>query len=257
MPTKRQAALLERRMARERFIKSRIAERDFQAKLTAVGRQVGQLVRGFVYDGKVTDQPALDATMRSYARTLNPWAKAISSRMIADVSTRDLVSWRYLSNELGSGLFKEIQKAPTGIAMREMLAECVGLITSLPTEAAQRVHELTIQARVDSRRANEIATEIMRSGHVTVSRAQLIARTEVSRTASTLVEVRAVHVGSDGYIWRTSDDGDVRPDHVKLEGRMVRWDDPPVAGPKGMRYHAGRGPNCRCFCEPNLPDTIR
>ncbi|MFX5937705.1 phage head morphogenesis protein, partial [Acinetobacter baumannii] len=80
--------------------------------------------------------------------------------------------------------------------LQELLAEQVDLITSIPREAGQRVHELTLKGLEDSTRASEIAKEIMRSGEVAKSRAMLIARTEVSRTATSLTQARAQFVGS-------------------------------------------------------------
>jgi SPP1 gp7 family putative phage head morphogenesis protein len=138
--------------------------------------------------------------------------------------------------------------------MRQSLAEQVRLITSLPREAAARVHKLTTEALVTGSRAAEIAREILNTGEVTESRAKLIARTEVSRTATALTQARAQHVGSEGYIWRTSRDGAVRRSHKAMEGRIVRWNEPPELD--GMVGHAGEFPNCRCFVEPILPDRF-
>jgi SPP1 gp7 family putative phage head morphogenesis protein len=138
--------------------------------------------------------------------------------------------------------------------MQSLLHEQASLITSLPLDAAHRVHEWTIRGLEGAHRPETIAAEIYRTGEVTKSRATLIGRTEVARTASKLVEVRAKFVGSEGYIWRTAGDADVRREHRALNGKYFRWDDPPVAGTNGMRYHAGQGPNCRCIPEPVIGD---
>jgi SPP1 gp7 family putative phage head morphogenesis protein len=174
--------------------------------------------------------------------------------MVLDVSRRDEVFWAERSKEMARNLIEELKTAPTGVALRERTQEAAALIMSLPLEAAQRIEKFTVQALTDSSRADEVAKEIMRTGHVAKGRANLIARTEVSRTASLLVQVRSEHVGAEGYIWRTSNDIDVRKEHKRLAGKFVRWDAPPVAGPKGMRYHAGQGPNCRCYAEIILPE---
>ena len=108
-----------------------------------------------------------------------------------------------MTEQMSLALRKEIRTAPTGAAMQRLLAEQVTLIKSISLDAAKRVHELTLQGIEDGTRSNEIAKEIMRSEEVSENRAKLIARTEVSRTAATLTEVRAKSVGSDGYIWRT------------------------------------------------------
>ena len=103
-----------------------------------------------------------------------------------------------------------------------------------------------------SKRASEVARAILSTEDVSEAKARLIARTEVSRSAANLVEARATYAGSDGYVWRTSGDADVRDSHREMEGKYVRWSSPPTLD--GMKGHAGTLPNCRCFAEPVFPD---
>ena len=152
-----------------------------------------------------------------------------------------------LAREMGGVLRKEIFTKPTGAVMREALEFQVGLITSLPREAALRVHKLTTEALIKAGRASEIATEILKSGEVTKARANTIARTETSRTAALLLESRANSIGSTHYRWHTSEDSDVRPTHRKLNGKIFEWAHPPVTEKTGERANPGQIWNCRCF----------
>jgi uncharacterized protein with gpF-like domain len=68
-----------------------------------------------------------------------------------------------------------------------------------------------------------------------------------------LTQARAEHIGSEGYIWRTSNDSDVRHSHKEMNGRYVRWDTPPRLS-DGTVTHAGQIYNCRCYPEPVIPD---
>lgn len=233
------------------FVQARKAERYYSAQLRKIARHIGELVTGSP-PGDLLQAAALGDRLRKYAELIAPWAKSVAERMVADVSRRDREVWRSRSAEMGRLLRQEIETAPTGEAMRALLAEQVGLITSLPTEAAQRVHKLTLEGVTNSTRASEVAKEIMRTGGVTRSRANTIARTEVSRVATTLTQVRAEHVGSTSYIWRTAHDSDVRPSHRAMEGRAVEWSKPPTLD--GLTGHAGALPNCRCYCEPIIPE---
>lgn len=208
----------------------------------------------FDRDDVLGSSARLRTLLRNYANTIRPWAQETAKRMVLDVQRRDDTFWAERSKEMARALSDEIRTAPTGVALRERTQEAAALIMSLPLEAAQRIEKFTIRAMTDASRASEVAKEILRTGHVTKSRANLIARTETARTASLLVQVRAEHIGAEGYIWRTSNDIDVRKEHRRLAGRFVRWDDPPVAGTNGMRYHAGQGPNCRCYAEIVIPD---
>jgi SPP1 gp7 family putative phage head morphogenesis protein len=253
LPTKQQL----RQAARERFLRGRKAEVSFQRQLVGVSKQIGNLVKGFSPGGHLRDVEGLRAALTHYAEIIRPWARAVVVGMQNDVSRRDAGVWAELSREMGRTLRKEIVNAPTGQYMTEALNEQVDLITSLPLEAAQRVHKLTTQALMESGRAAEIQKEIMQTGLVTASRARTIARTETSRTASLLLEGRARYVGSTHYIWHTSGDSDVRPTHKKLNRKTFAWNDPPVTEETGERAHPGQIWNCRCWAEPIIPDAIK
>lgn len=173
--------------------------------------------------------------------------------MIAEVEARDRAAWMRAAAEIGSGLRRELAVAPTGEVVKQRLADQVQLITSLPTEAAERVHTLATEAVGNGQRSSEIVAEIMRSGDVSKGRAETIARTEVSRTQVELSRARAMSIGSTHFIWRTAGDSGVRPTHRALNGQSFRWDDPPECDP-GYRALPGGIFNCRCYPEPVLPD---
>lgn len=173
--------------------------------------------------------------------------------MLTELDARDRESWRALGNAISAGLRHELLNTPVGDILRRRLADQVELIRSIPVEAGRRVHELTLRGLENSTRAREIAAEIRNSGLVAESRAMLIARTEVSRTASTLTQTRAEHVGSPGYTWRTIGDADVRKSHAGMRDKFVAWDAPPTLD--DMEGHAGCFPNCRCWPEPVLRDA--
>lgn len=261
-----------RKLARERFLRSRRAGTAFERQLVKLGKQIGKIVRQHVPGRVRPNWYSLYKALKEYAETIKPWAESIAAKMGFEVAQRDAQAWYQMSKEMGQHLRKEIASAPTGKVMRSLLSEQVDLITSLPKEAAERVHKLTLQGIVQGQRPETLAKEILKTGQVTVSRARLIARTETARTAALLTEARAKHVGSEGYIWRNSQDPVVRPaigspdfarlntlamgSHRKLEGTYHRWDDPPIVAPTGERAHPGCIWNCRCWAEPVLPDRI-
>lgn len=245
----------------ERFARSRVAESDYAKRLRQVARAVGHIVEGFAPAGIIgAHLEALTTALAKYGAIIEPWARAVAARMLADVATRDEKAWHQTGQEIGKALRAEIRGADTGALMRRLQAEQVTLIKSLPLEAAQRVHELARAGLASGRRPKIIAEKIARTGRVTMSRATLIARTEVARAASLMTQARAMHIGSEGYRWRTARDADVRPEHRRLEGKFVKWGQPPVAGRgKGgtaVHAHAGQFPNCRCWMEPVLPDLF-
>lgn len=213
-------------------------------------------MRGLAPDGEVTDatERMIRYSLARYADLLRPWARSVAAFMIADVDRRNERAWKELSQEMGKALAIEIKQAPTGMLYEALMADQVELITSLPTQAAERVQKLvTEQSLIGGQRSTTLAKEILRTEQVTKARATLIARTETSRAASNLTQARAMFAGSTEYIWRTSGDGDVRPTHKAMDGKTVKWDSPPKTDANLDPYHAGCGPNCRCFPDPILP----
>jgi SPP1 gp7 family putative phage head morphogenesis protein len=231
----------------------RRAEAQYGVKLRKLARHIGDIIRGFP-PGDPAALPAITKLLRDYAKAITPWANATAGLMLADVAHRDKRLWANITKGMSLGLRMELERAPTGATLRDLQAQQVRLITSLPIEAAERVHKLTYEGLANATRAKEVAAEIMRSGHVTESRATLIARTEVARASSNLGQARAQHVGSEGYIWRTAGDSDVRESHRKLEGTFHRWSSPPICDPPSHRAHPGCIWNCRCYAEIVLPD---
>ena len=57
--------------------------------------------------------------------------------------------------------------------------------------------------------------------------------------------------GFQYYVWTTRKDSKVRPDHARLEGRIINWNDPPVVDLRsGRRAHPSGDYNCRCTASP-------
>jgi SPP1 gp7 family putative phage head morphogenesis protein len=230
-------------------------ERQYRTQLRKIAAQVGALVNGFT-PGDPGAAPIIKQLLRRYAEALTPWAEATAARLLAELNRRDEQAWIKQTAEMSRALRDELRRAPTGKTMRTLMAEQVGLIKSIPLEAAERVHRLTVEALEDSTRAATISKAIQESGVVAKSRADLIARTEVARAATSLTEARARSAGSTHYIWRTSGDSDVRAGHRAMEGKVCAWDDPPQVKENGrvMRLHPGQIWNCRCWAEPIITE---
>ena len=219
-----------------------------------VAKQVEELARAFAQPGVSMDMAHLADMLDRYSVLIAPWARAVASRFVAEVARRDEAAWAQYAKGMSRALEAEIRTAPTGEMLRDFLETQVQLITSLPLQAAQRVHELATGQIYSGARYGELVEEIMRTGQVTRNRATMIARTETARVSSALTMVRATHVGSTHYVWRTVRDRRVRSSHKKMEGRVIAWNDPPTPDIGVPPYHAGQIWNCRCFAEVILPD---
>lgn len=207
-------------------------------------------------DGSLTSVKSVIKMLVDYADVIGPWAASVGRLMLADVNRRNEKAWREQGDEIGRNLRKLIEDTPTGAVFKQHLADQVQLITSIPRKAAIKAQKLVQEHMPRGTRSTTLAEEILKTSDIPKWRAKLIARTEVSKAAVALTQVRAQALGSQGYIWQTVGDEDVRLDHKRLQGKFIRWDDPPsmphepTLGP----YHAGAGPNCRCWPRPVLPE---
>jgi len=75
-------------------------------------------------------------------------------------------------------------------------------------------------------------------------RAKLIARDQIGKLNGRINASRLTSIGIDKFIWRTSKDERVRPDHRKREGKIYEFSNPPNGEIPGTPI------NCRCFAEP-------
>lgn len=225
-------------------------EIEYSRQLRKIAGYIDTLVKGFdVNDPR--NYALIVSSLNQYGDTLHHWANNTAGRIMSDIALRDERTWLIYAKDLSYGVREQIRRSDISAVYQHLLAEQVRLIKSLPLEAAQRVHDLSTRALIDGGRAKEVAGLIMASGQVSLGRANTIARTEISRAASVFVQSRAESLGSDGYIWRTSNDVDVRTSHREMNGKYVAWNKPPTLDK--MTGHAGCLPNCRCYPDPVIP----
>jgi SPP1 gp7 family putative phage head morphogenesis protein len=244
----------ETRKQREVFNKAHKSYIQYGLQLRKLANHIGDIVNGVFNPNDPNSAAEVQRSLMDYARMIGPWAERLAYLMVAEVNRRDAQAWYAHGRNIGRSLRQELATAPTGPTFAALQSQQVHLIKSLPVDAARRVFQLSEQSLRGEKRWEDISDDIMATGLVTRSRANLIARTESSRATTSFTQVRAEHLGSTGYIWRTVRDRDVRPRHKKLEGRFIPWNDPPEAGERGELAHAGQIYNCRCWPEPVLPE---
>ncbi|ECY6147756.1 minor capsid protein [Salmonella enterica] len=233
---------------------SRQAEIRYRTSLRQIARAVGDIVNGH-YDGSNDSVTEIMEALERYSEIITPWATKVAENFTADIVRKNDEQWRKHSKTISRELRNLVSNAPPGQVMKSIVAEQVKYIKSLPLEAADRVYDIqnrAIEAVVTGGRAEHFAKEIAESGDIAKSRADLIARTELGRATGALDQARALSIGSNGYIWRTAEDGDVRHSHREMEGKFVEWGRPPTLD--GMTGHAGELPNCRCYKEIVFPN---
>lgn len=94
---------------------------------------------------------------------------------------------------------------------------------------------------------------IQRSYGVGKNKAKFLARQETGLLMAKFKASRYTDAGVNEYRWGcvvASPKHPVRPMHKALEGKVFRWDTPPVTDIKGSRNNPGEDYNCRCFARP-------
>lgn len=230
----------------------------YQKRLRKISKQIDLIAQLYKEE---TDPIIAAARMQerlfAYSDLIRPWASEVATLMCEHAAKADFDTWTQVAQGLSRSTRETLKDIAIGSVFDKIQADQVELITSLPRNAAQTVHEWTKQALATGQRYPEISKRIMTElGQNVEFKAIRVARTETARARTNFTMARAKAIGSTHYIWRTVNDGAVREMHTDLNGTIHAWDDPPVCevgkGGKEVRANPGCVWNCRCFAEPIL-----
>lgn len=133
-------------------------------------------------------------------------------------------------------------------ALTGFVSENVSLIRSIQTRYFSEVEEQISAAVADGVRAGDLADIILEitgeRGDVAESNALRIANDQIGKLTGQLNEIRQTNLGITQFIWSSSHDSRVRPEHQEYDGQTYDWDDPPDGEVPGEPI------NCRCFATP-------
>jgi SPP1 gp7 family putative phage head morphogenesis protein len=130
-------------------------------------------------------------------------------------------------------------------------AQSVKLIRTIATEHLSKVERILSAGQGLHR--DTLAKRLQEQLGVSASRAKFWAVDQTLKLNADVRQKQHERLGVKEYIWRTSQDGNVRPYHRVLNGKVFRYDAPPVVSASGRRAHPGHDYRCRCHAEPVLP----
>lgn len=225
------------------------ASREYQRAIGSISVGIGSIVkRNTKADGSV-NTGALSSDLRRYSNTLDGWAKRIIDKMIAAALSKSAESFKASGVIIKKGIAANLKIPFVAKVIKEKRKQSLALIKSIPTQAAERAKGYAEKAVSQGLRASYVAEQIAKTEQVTKSRAGVIARTEIAKTQSAIVEAQALNVGATHYIWRTAQDGAVRDSHREMEGKKIPFNKAPTLS-DGTTTHAGEIYECRCYKEP-------
>ena len=222
-------------------------------------------------------QSALLAAMASGERKAAKIAPEMAEKAIEPTAKQNEIVWtKALRSQLGAAMSVRLMEKTRVSASKELIerrAKQVHLINDWTT-----AHYTNFQNNWNAaiRRAEntgkpvnlmEVARKSIEAGQVPPNdkirnRARLIARDQLSKTASALDRKRARQLGADFYQWRSVSDSRVRPDHREYHGKYFRKDGKQVDQngkliPGALATQDGEQPGdavqCRCVAAWKLP----
>ncbi len=132
----------------------------------------------------------------------------------------------------------------------------IALIKSLAGKQITEIRTLLERAEIGAWRVEELRSKIQDQFKVAKSKADLLARDQVLKFNGELTKTRQTAAGIRQYIWTTSNDERVRPDHAVLDGTTQSWSDPPIVDEsEGRTGHPGEDYQCRCTPYPVLDEA--
>lgn len=216
------------------------------------------LLQDFTYE----DPDQIIKDLAEYTSKEFYWsAQRLSEEMLGSVYRHNRNNWIKFAREYlrGPEMYRILQSDMSGRmgdVIRQMVGENAYLISSTPLEISQYMTKKILEESQMGIRPKDIAVDLLlKLPDLVVSRANLIARTEVSKSSTALIRAQSQEVGINWYIWRSMKDIRVRRSHKHMEDIIVSWSDPPspesIGGGKSMgRYAPGEIYNCRCYAEP-------
>lgn len=209
------------------------------------------------------DSQSIIEAIRDIATTsdFDEYCMKIASNMVTALYEHSASTWRRAAAKGTKGryIYEAIRKeltGPQGEEFNRLISKNAGIIKTLPYDIAEKVTKYVSEESLKGKRASEIAKEIKDMfPDSSRAKANLIARTETSKTSSAITEGRSKRLGLNWYTWRTSKDARVRDSHAHMEGVIINYNEPPspetLIGKKTHGYyHAGNIFNCRCYQEP-------
>lgn len=204
-------------------------------------------------------EPLDDAVERARAgaaRALSPDRLRESfDRIAVDVATHTM---RELRRQFQAQVGVDPISSNAGLsgARERFVRENVARITTVANDRIDRVHALIRDAVVRGTRVEVLAQQLEESGGVSRRRASLIARDQVLTANAQMARLRAQNAGIVEYEWVTSRDEKVRKTHRELEGRVFRYDNPPIDPETGESMLPGEPIGCRCTAKPRLEGVL-
>lgn len=183
-------------------------------------------------------------TRREFSKVVRPVAVEVADFEAVQLN-------KQLSAALGEALSVDVVGNEPWLndAIANFTRENVALIRTIPEQFFSDLEKNLSKEIADGARWEDLAAAVEDRYSVSESRAELIARDQVSKFNGDLNRTRQTELGVDRFIWRTMGDERVREEHQQYNGNTYEWSDAPEGGP-------GEPIQCRCYAEPDVASAL-
>lgn len=161
---------------------------------------------------------------------------------------------RVVKSTLGVDLFEDYYNG--GNYQRlvdDWIQDNVRLIKSVPSDSLDEMQKIVMDGWHNARSTKAIMKDLQEQFGVSKSKAKLLAVDQTSKLNAKITQYQQRDAGCEEYVWSSSGDSRVRDRHRELDGKVFRWDKPPVVDEKtGRRAHPGEDYRCRCVAIPRF-----
>ena len=120
-----------------------------------------------------------------------------------------------------------------------------------------KMREKVRLAILNGYREDEVVKIIQNEIHIEKDKAVFLARNETNIVLAEVKKAMYQDMGFEEYIWHTRMDGKERPLHKLMNGKIYRFDEPPIVDARtGQRGMPAQTYNCRCTFTPIKKDSI-
>lgn len=233
-------------------------------------RRISKLFSKLIADAKANPDTPISQLCDGFEidNMMGAYIDRAITQMVTTQRVKSARSWRQAARKSSRGaeiyeaLRKEMQ-GTVGRTVRKIVREDAEMIRSLSHKWAVYASRHAAKMTQEGRRPEEVEAELRKKlpEHMRAN-IKCIARTECAKANAALTEARCEDLDINAYIWRCVKDERSRVSHIRMDGAVCFWNEPPAPEDDGNHYHPGGIYNCRCFAEPivdaeDLPNRMK
>jgi SPP1 gp7 family putative phage head morphogenesis protein len=144
----------------------------------------------------------------------------------------------------------DVPQAVQNEMLTSWTTENIKLIKGINDEQIKKIETLLLRSQRGGATPQSLTQEIRKIMNTSVKRATLIARDQTLKLNGQIDRVKQTTAGITHFIWRTSRDERVRPEHRHREGVKYAWGELPEG------EYPTQPVQCRCSAEPSFEEML-